>query len=88
MHKLQRETGSRVRQVFVPVENASSPVKSTEKQLLPGTPVKHEPTLVRGRERTSPIAGSSNAEIDNCGSRPGRREANARFIPKRNRARV
>jgi DNA end-binding protein Ku len=48
MHKLQRESGLRVHQVFVPVENASSPEKPTEKQLLPDTPVKPESTVVHG----------------------------------------
>lgn len=70
MHKLQRETGSRVRQVFVPVENAPAPRKQTEEEPPPDTRAKPQPTPVRApqgmarpREEVPPTPGLSPAEI-------------------------
>src|SRR5579863_8929674 len=59
MHKLQRETGTRVRQVFVPTERETQWDQHASKEQSPQLPATPQPTHGRGNDGTTAPAVSA-----------------------------
>src|SRR5579862_3147525 len=70
MHKLQRETGMRVRQVFVPTESETRWDQHTSMEQSPQLPAIPQPTPGRGNDGTTARAVSAAAPTEPPVDRP------------------